>query len=41
MPRAAGVGGTLRWELGAIYVHGRSGPPDLGEDVGVFHGGAL
>src|SRR5690606_35965419 len=33
-------GGTLRWELGAIYVHGRSGTRlDLGEDVGVFHGG--
>jgi len=33
-------GGTLRWEIGAIYVHGRSGTRlDLGEDVGVFHGG--
>ncbi len=33
-------GGTLRWELGAIYVHGRSGTRlDLDENVGVFHGG--
>ena len=33
-------GGLLRWEVGAIYVHGRSGTRlDLGEDVGVFHGG--
>ena len=33
-------GGTLRWEIGAIYVHGRSGTHlDLDEDVGVFHGG--
>ncbi|WP_431472843.1 acyloxyacyl hydrolase [Luteimonas dalianensis] len=33
-------GGTLRWELGAIYVPGRSGTHlDLDDDVGVFHGG--
>lgn len=34
------AGGQLRWELGAIFVPGRSANgADLGDDVGVLHGG--
>lgn len=33
--------GVLRWEVGAIYVRGRDNTRfDLGDDVGVLHGGA-
>src|SRR5690606_29704751 len=33
-------GGTLRWELGAMHVRGRSDSAyDNGDDVTVFHGG--
>ncbi|MHC9085751.1 acyloxyacyl hydrolase [Luteimonas sp. RIT-PG2_3] len=33
-------GGTLRWEVGGIYVRGRDNTRlDLKEDAGVFHGG--
>ena len=33
-------GGTLRWEVGAMYVRGRDDSKyDNGDDVAVFHGG--
>jgi len=35
-----GFGGLLRWEVGAIYVHGRGQTHlDLGDNVVVVHGG--
>lgn len=38
--RPIGQAGVLRWDLGAIYIPGRDNSHlDLGQDVGVFHGG--